>query len=71
MSRSKKKKTLIQNKQTTSTIIKNSNLSGRDNEHWPALACFGRDGRYSTLAGRQNWLELLHIAKKHLKNYKR
>jgi hypothetical protein len=30
----------------------------------------GGDGWYGTLAGEQNWMELLHMAEKHLKKYK-
>jgi hypothetical protein len=67
----KKKKTLIfKTNKTRNTTIKNSNRSGRDDGHWPVLARSGGDGRHSTLTGRQNWLELLHMAKKHLKKHK-
>ena len=60
----KRKKVLFKTNKTRNTTIKNSNRSGGDDGHWPALAHFGGDGRHSTLAGGWNWLKLLHMAQK-------
>jgi hypothetical protein len=66
----RRKKLLFKTKKTRNTTIKNSNRSGGDDWHWPVLAHFGGDGRHSTLAGGRNWMELLHMAEKHLKKQK-
>ena len=71
---SKKKKTLKTNI-TKNTTIKNNNQSRGDDEHWPAhwpvLLHSGGDGRYNTLAGRCNWLKLLHMTEKHIKKHRK
>ena len=63
----RRKKLLFKTNKTRNTTIKNSNRSERDDGYWLALTCFGGDGRHSTLADGQNWLELLHMAEKHPK----
>ena len=66
----RRKKLLLKTNKTRNTTIKNSNQSKRDDGHWPALARSRRDGWHNTLVGERNWLELVHMAQKHLKKYK-
>jgi hypothetical protein len=66
----KKKKLLFKTNKTRKITIKNSNRSGGDDGHWPALARSGGDGWHNTLVGGQNWLEL-YMAEKHLKKTQR
>jgi hypothetical protein len=59
------------NKIRNITIKNNSNRSGGDDGHWPALARGGLnrgDRQHNTLEGEQKWSELLHVAEKHLKS---
>ena len=69
------KRSLFKTNKTRSTTIKNNNdQSGGDDGHWQALARGGADGgdrRHNTLEGERKWLELLHMAEKHIKNTKK
>jgi hypothetical protein len=66
----RRKKLLFKTNKTRNTTIKNSNQNGGSDRHWPALARSEGDGWHSTLTGGRNWLELLHMAEKHLKKHK-
>jgi hypothetical protein len=69
------KRSLFKTNKIKNTTIKNScDQSGGDDCHWSVLAR-GRadrgDGRHNTFESGQKWLELLHMAEKHLKNTKK